>query len=55
MSLLEKYSKEAATFLKVCHKLSKLMYVTGHGGNAEGSFRLRDCAARGDAEGAAVL
>lgn len=34
MSLLEKYSKEAATFLKVCHKLSKLMYVTGHGGNA---------------------
>ena len=34
MSLLEKYRKEAETFLKVCHKLSKLMYVTGHGGNA---------------------
>ena len=31
--LLEKYANEAALFVKVCHKLSANMYVTGYGGN----------------------
>lgn len=31
--LLEKYSNEVALFVKVCHKLSANMYVTGYGGN----------------------
>jgi L-fuculose-phosphate aldolase len=34
MNYLETYKAQADTFLRVCHKLSKLMYVTGHGGNA---------------------
>lgn len=34
MSLLEKYASEASLFLKACHRMSALQYVTGHGGNA---------------------
>ncbi len=34
MRLLDDYRSKAEIFLKVCHKLSQLMYVTGHGGNA---------------------
>ena len=34
MSLLERYRDQAVEFLKVCHQLSRLMYVTGQGGNA---------------------
>jgi L-fuculose-phosphate aldolase len=34
VSLLKKYSDEAALFLKACHRMSALQYVTGHGGNA---------------------
>ncbi len=34
MRLLETYKAQAGEFLKVCHQLSRLMYVTGHGGNA---------------------
>jgi L-fuculose-phosphate aldolase len=34
MTLLNEHRQKAEVFLKVCHKLSKLMYVTGHGGNA---------------------
>jgi L-fuculose-phosphate aldolase len=34
VKLIEKYRPEAEKFLKVCHKMSQLMYVTGHGGNA---------------------
>jgi len=33
MDYVNKYAKEAALFLDVCHKLSRHMYVTGHGGN----------------------
>ena len=40
MKLLEKYRQKAETFLKVCHKMSQLMYVTGHGGNA--AWKLED-------------
>lgn len=40
MKLLEKHRKQAETFLKVCHKMSQLMYVTGHGGNA--AWKLED-------------
>lgn len=40
MKLIEKHRQEAEKFLKVCHRLSQLMYVTGHGGNA--SCRLGD-------------
>ena len=34
MTLLDTHRTKAEAFLKVCHKLSSLMYVTGHGGNA---------------------
>lgn len=34
MSLFEKHQREIGIFLRVCHKLSALQYVTGHGGNA---------------------
>jgi L-fuculose-phosphate aldolase len=34
VKLIETYRAEAEKFLKACHKMSKLMYVTGHGGNA---------------------
>jgi ribulose-5-phosphate 4-epimerase/fuculose-1-phosphate aldolase len=40
MKYIDKYRKEADLFLKVCHKLSRLMYVTGHGGNA--AWKLED-------------
>lgn len=40
MKYLEKYRKEAETFLKACHRMSRLMYVTGHGGNA--AWKLAD-------------
>jgi ribulose-5-phosphate 4-epimerase/fuculose-1-phosphate aldolase len=33
MSYLLEYADEVAAFVKVCHRLSELMYVTGHGGN----------------------
>lgn len=34
MTLLETHRTRAETFLGVCHRLARLMYVTGHGGNA---------------------
>ncbi len=34
MRLLDVHRQKVEVFLKVCHKLSQLMYVTGHGGNA---------------------
>ncbi|MBI2425287.1 MAG: class II aldolase/adducin family protein [Candidatus Hydrogenedentes bacterium] len=34
MTLFEKYAAEIKTFVDVCHRLSKNMYVTGFGGNA---------------------
>jgi len=34
MSLFEEYRSEIDIFVKVCHRLSKQMYVTGYGGNA---------------------
>lgn len=34
MTYLEKYRAQAEQFLAVCHRISQLMYVTGHGGNA---------------------
>ena len=40
MKLLEKHRQKAETFLRVCHKMSQLMYVTGHGGNA--AWKLED-------------
>lgn len=33
MTYLEKYTQEAAKFLKACHRLADKMYVTGYGGN----------------------
>jgi L-fuculose-phosphate aldolase len=33
MGLIQKYKREAAEFLQVCHALSQKMYVTSHGGN----------------------
>jgi len=33
VSYLEKYRLQVDAFVNVCHKLSKNMYVTGHGGN----------------------
>lgn len=33
MKLLEKYKQEVATFVKVCGRLARNMYVTAHGGN----------------------
>lgn len=40
MSLLNKYKQETDTFLKVCHKLARQMYVTGYGGNL--AWKLED-------------
>lgn len=40
MKYLDKYAREAADFVAVCHKLSANMYVTGHGGNL--AWRLDD-------------
>ncbi len=34
MTYLEKYRPQAIQFLAACHRISELMYVTGHGGNA---------------------
>ena len=39
-TLLIKYEIQAKQFVKVCHQLSKLMYVTGHGGNL--AWKLED-------------
>jgi L-fuculose-phosphate aldolase len=39
-SLLNKYEEQVDSFVKVCHQLSKLMYVTGHGGNL--AWKLQD-------------
>jgi len=33
MNYLQKYHKKAGIFLKICHRLGNLMYVTDHGGN----------------------
>ena len=33
MKLIEKHADKVDTFVRVCHKLSDHMYVTGHGGN----------------------
>ena len=33
MKLIEKHADRVDTFVRVCHKLSDHMYVTGHGGN----------------------
>ena len=33
MLLIEKYTQEATTFLKCCHRLAANMFVTGFGGN----------------------
>lgn len=40
MSLLQEYESEVVTFISVCHRLAKNMYVTGYGGNL--AWKLRD-------------
>ncbi len=40
MNPYEEFRTETEELLKACHRLSELMYVTGHGGNA--AIRLRD-------------
>jgi len=40
MKLLEKYKKEVATFIKVCQRLARNMFVTGCGGNL--AWKLED-------------
>ncbi len=34
MTYLQKYRPQVDQFLAACHRISQLMYVTGHGGNA---------------------
>jgi L-fuculose-phosphate aldolase len=34
LKLIETYRPQAEKFLRACHTMSRLMYVTGHGGNA---------------------
>ncbi len=40
MSLYDQYSDQVNTFVRVCHRLSDLMYVTGYGGNL--AWKLED-------------
>jgi L-fuculose-phosphate aldolase len=40
ITYLNKYKRKVDEFISVCHKLSKLMYVTGHGGNL--AWKLED-------------
>ncbi|MBN1875261.1 MAG: class II aldolase/adducin family protein [Anaerolineae bacterium] len=40
MKLREKYKKEVKTFVKVCRRLARNMYVTGYGGNL--AWKLED-------------
>jgi len=40
MKFVEKYAPQVARFVRVCGRLSELMYVTGHGGNL--AWKLED-------------
>jgi L-fuculose-phosphate aldolase len=40
MTLLQKYQDQVASFVGVCHRLAKNMYVTGYGGNL--AWKLED-------------
>jgi L-fuculose-phosphate aldolase len=40
MGLLERFRSQIETFVKVCHRLAKNMYVTGYGGNL--AWKLED-------------
>ena len=40
MTLLQKYQDQVASFVGVCHRLAKNMYVTGYGGNL--AWKLKD-------------
>ncbi len=40
MSYIETYKVQVEQFVSVCHRLSELMYVTGHGGNL--AWKLED-------------
>ena len=40
MAYLERYRDQVDLFIRVCHRLSERMYVTGHGGNL--AWKLED-------------